>query len=84
TKLNALKESNDAHYCAALFQYFREFCIQYHQWVCLIAADNKHKITIGEDVAVSTGMRNQCSIVAQESILAAANHDFSKLSLTLL
>ncbi|CAG8476256.1 14199_t:CDS:2, partial [Racocetra persica] len=31
---------------------------------------------------ISTDMQNQCSIVAQESTLAAADHDFSKLSLT--
>ncbi|CAG8650327.1 5584_t:CDS:2 [Racocetra fulgida] len=65
------KSSEDAHYCAALFRYFREFCIRYRQWACLISADDKHKIPIREDVAVSTG-----------STLAAADHDFSKLSLT--
>ncbi|CAG8696839.1 6367_t:CDS:2, partial [Gigaspora rosea] len=48
------KESDDAHYCAALFRYLREFCIQYHQWFSLIAADDKHKIPIGEDIVVST------------------------------
>ncbi|CAB4385605.1 unnamed protein product [Rhizophagus irregularis] len=75
------KNSDDAHYCAALFRYLREFCIQYHQWTCLISADDKHKIPIGEDVAVSTGVRNRRSMVAQDSILAAADHDFTKLSL---
>ncbi|CAG8759347.1 25591_t:CDS:2, partial [Racocetra persica] len=44
---------------------------------------NKYKISIKEDIAVSTGMQNQRSIVVQESTLAAADHDFSKLSLTL-
>ncbi|CAG8839082.1 14585_t:CDS:1, partial [Racocetra persica] len=77
------KNSEDAHYCAALFCYLREFCIQYRQWACLISADDKHKIPIGEDVAVSTGIRNRHSIVAQESNLVAADHDFAKLSLTL-
>ncbi|EXX55701.1 hypothetical protein RirG_223030 [Rhizophagus irregularis DAOM 197198w] len=76
------KNSDDAHYCAALFRYLREFCIQYHQWTCLISADDKHKIPIGEDVAVSTGVRNRRSMVAQDNILAAADHDFTKLSLT--
>ncbi|RIB08543.1 hypothetical protein C2G38_2211423 [Gigaspora rosea] len=76
------KHSEDAHYCAALFRYLREFCIQYRQWTCLISADDKHKIPIGEDVAISTGVRNRRSIVAYESTLAAADHDFTKLSLT--
>ncbi|CAB4376372.1 unnamed protein product [Rhizophagus irregularis] len=75
------KNSDDAHYCAAFFRYLREFCIQYHQWTCLISADDKHKIPIGEEVAVSTGVRNRRSLVAQDSVLAAADHDFTKLSL---
>ncbi|CAG8821300.1 23341_t:CDS:2, partial [Gigaspora rosea] len=44
------KSSEDAHYCAALFRYFREFCIRYYQWACLISANNKYKIPIGEEV----------------------------------
>ncbi|RGB40468.1 hypothetical protein C1646_753312 [Rhizophagus diaphanus] len=43
---------------------------------------DKHKVPIGEDVAVSTGVRNWYSMVDQNSILAAADHDFTKLSLT--
>ena len=50
------KNSDDAHYCAALFRYLREFCIQYNQWTCLISADDKHKVPIGKDVAISTGV----------------------------
>src|SRR2546421_9787386 len=76
------KNSDDAHYCAALFRYLREFCIQYRQWTCLISADDKHKVPIGKDVAVSTGVQNRRSIVTQNNTLAAADHDFTKLSLT--
>ena len=76
------KSSDDAHYCAALFRYLREFCIHYNQWTCIISADDKHKVPIGEDVAVSTGVRNRRSMVAQNSTLAAADHDFTKLSIT--
>ncbi|CAG8744303.1 35043_t:CDS:2, partial [Racocetra persica] len=38
----------------------------YCQWVCLISADDKHKIPIREDIAVSTDIQNRHSIVAQE------------------
>jgi hypothetical protein len=76
------KNSDDAHYCAALFRYLREFCIKYRQWTCLISADDKHKVPIGEDIEVSTGVRNRRSLVPQDSILAASDHDFTKLSLT--
>ncbi|CAG8797914.1 16269_t:CDS:1, partial [Racocetra persica] len=62
------KSSEDAYYCTALFKYLREFCIQYCQWTCLISADDKHKIPIRKDVAVSTGVRNRRTIVFQESI----------------
>jgi hypothetical protein len=76
------KNSDDEHYCAALFRYLREFCIKYHQWTCLISADDKHKIPIGKNVAVSTGVRNRHSMIIQDNVLAAADHDFTKLSLT--
>ncbi|PKB96042.1 hypothetical protein RhiirA5_435567 [Rhizophagus irregularis] len=36
---------------------------------------------IGVDVAVSTGVQNQRSMVAQNNILAAAYYDFTKLCL---
>ncbi|CAG8797671.1 13476_t:CDS:2, partial [Gigaspora margarita] len=78
---NIIFDFEDAHYCVALFRYLREFCIQYRQWTCLISADDKYKIPIGEDIAVSTDVQNQCSIVAYESTLAAADHNFAKLSL---
>ena len=77
------KNSDDAHYCAALFRYLREFCIQYRQWTCLISADDKHKVPIGKDIEVSTDIRNRHSMVSQDSILAASDHDFTKLFLTL-
>ena len=76
------KKSVDAHYCAALFRYLREFSIQYRQYVCFISADDKHKVPIGEGVPVSTGVRNRQSLAAQNSTLGAADHDFTKLSLT--
>jgi hypothetical protein len=76
------KNRDNAHYCAALFRYLREFYIQYHQWTYLISADDKHKVPIGEDIAVFTGVRNRRSIVDQNSTLAAADYDFTKLSLT--
>ena len=57
------KDHPDAHYCACLFRYPREFAILYHEYVCFIAADDKHKIPIGEGVATSTGVRNKKSLV---------------------
>jgi hypothetical protein len=76
------KDHPDAHYCACLFRYLREFAIFYHEYVCFIAADDKHKIQIGEGVATSTGVRNKKSLVGVNSTLVASDHDFTKLSLT--
>lgn len=76
------KKSVDAHYCAALFRYLREFLIQYQQWSCFISADDKHKVPIGESVPVSTGVHNRRSLTSQNNDLNASDHDFTKLSLT--
>ncbi|PKC15019.1 hypothetical protein RhiirA5_408735 [Rhizophagus irregularis] len=76
------KKSVDAHYCAAIFHYLCEFLIQYQQWACFISADDKHKVPIGEDVPVSTGVRNCRSLTTQKNDLNASDHDFTKLSLT--
>src|SRR6266498_4869187 len=76
------KDHPDAHYCACLFQYLREFAILYRNYVCFIAADDKHKVLIGEDVAISTGICNKKNIVSTNTILVASDHDFTKLSLT--
>jgi hypothetical protein len=76
------KNHPDAHYCACLFHYLREFAIVYRDYVCFIAADDKHKIQIGEGVATSTGVRNKKSLVGINSTLVASDHDFTKLSFT--
>jgi hypothetical protein len=76
------KDHPDAHYCACLFRYLREFAILYRNHVCFIAADDKHKVPIGEGITTSTGVCNKKNIVSTDTILAASNHDFTKLSLT--
>ncbi|GET65113.1 hypothetical protein GLOIN_2v1767477 [Rhizophagus irregularis DAOM 181602=DAOM 197198] len=76
------KEHPDSHYCACLFHYLREFAILFRNYVCLICADDKHKVPIGEGVATSTGVRNKKSMVLKEANLVACDYDFTKLSLT--
>ncbi|EXX55319.1 hypothetical protein RirG_226480 [Rhizophagus irregularis DAOM 197198w] len=46
-----------------------------------ICADDKYKVVIGEEVAISTGVRNRKSLIPDNTILAASDHDFTKLSL---
>lgn len=68
------KNSDDAHYCAALFRYLREFCILYRQWTCLISADDKHKVSIGDDVAVSTGVMKLSLTPSVKSLMIFLDH----------
>jgi len=76
------KSSEDEHYCRTIFKYEREFNIKYQDYACFISADDKHKVPIGEDVPVSTGVRNKKTLAPAEGEITAADHDFTKLSLT--
>jgi hypothetical protein len=76
------KEHPDGHYCAAIFRYLREFAIRFRNYIVFISADDKHKVAIGESVATSTGVRNRQTLVPENGILAACDHDFTKLSIT--
>ncbi|POG62444.1 hypothetical protein GLOIN_2v1882875 [Rhizophagus irregularis DAOM 181602=DAOM 197198] len=76
------KDHPDSHYCAGYFRYLREFAIKYRKFTVFICADDKHKVAIGEEVATSTGVRNRKSLIPDNTILAASDHDFTKLSLT--
>jgi hypothetical protein len=60
----------------------REFNIKYRDYACFISTDDKHKVPIGEDVPVSTGVRNKKTLAPAEGEITAADHDFTKLSLT--
>ena len=60
----------------------RLFAIRFRLYVCLIFADDKHKIPIGERVAVSTGVRNKKTLGSMDVNLSACDHDFTKCSIT--
>ncbi|EXX73995.1 hypothetical protein RirG_055230 [Rhizophagus irregularis DAOM 197198w] len=51
-------------------------------YVSFICADDKHKVSVGQGINTSTGVRNRKTIVFQETPLIACDHDFTKLSLT--
>ncbi|CAG8533354.1 17703_t:CDS:2, partial [Gigaspora rosea] len=44
------KSHVDFHYCQAIFKYIQHFVSKYRQFTCLIFADDKHKVPIGEEV----------------------------------
>ena len=42
------KEHDDAHYCAAIFKYAREFSLMNREHCTFLWTDDKHKISTGE------------------------------------
>ncbi|CAB4374501.1 unnamed protein product [Rhizophagus irregularis] len=74
------KDHSDSHYCARYFRYLCEFAIKYQKYTVFIYANDKYKVAIGEEVATSTGIRNRKSLISDNTILAASDHDFTKLS----
>ncbi len=76
------KDHLDAYYCACLFWYLHKFAIFYHNHVCFIAANDKHKILIEEGIVTSTGICNKKNIVSINTTLVVSDHDFTKLSFT--
>lgn len=41
-------EHPDAHYCAAMFRYLREFAIMYREYATFVSQDDKHNLKVGE------------------------------------
>jgi hypothetical protein len=76
------KSHPDSYYCAALFKYERQFAVKFRNYTAFICADDKHKIGIGDDIPVSTGVRNKATLSSTEVELTASDHDFTKCSLT--
>ncbi|CAB4401187.1 unnamed protein product [Rhizophagus irregularis] len=64
------------------YKYEREFNTKYQDYSCFISANDKHKVPIGEDVPVSTGVHNKKTLAPAEGEITVSDHDFTKLSLT--
>ncbi|RIA83659.1 hypothetical protein C1645_833474 [Glomus cerebriforme] len=56
-------------------EYLREFAILHRNHTCFIAADNKHKVPIGEGVATSTGVCNKKSMISTNAVLMHSFYD---------
>lgn len=74
----------DDHYCAALFQYAREYAVQFREYCHFICMDDKAKVDFGEPgLYASSGVRGKKSIVPTNSNLSCLDHDVqNKGSLT--
>ncbi|GES81792.1 hypothetical protein GLOIN_2v1788400 [Rhizophagus clarus] len=60
----------------------RLFAIKYCNYCSLICADDKHKVPIGEGIAITSGVRNKPSLVPTNMELTSSDHNFTKLLLT--
>lgn len=73
----------DAHFCAALFRYEREYAIRFRDISLFVCIDDKHKISVGEpNYPVAAVERGKEVIVSLNETFLVADHDFSKFSLT--
>lgn len=72
----------DAHFCAALFRYIREYAILFRSISMFVCIDDKHRIKVGEpNFPVAAAERGREVIVSINDTLAVGDHDFTKFSL---
>ena len=72
----------DAHYCAALFRYMREFAIRFRHLAIFASLDDKHRIKVGEpNYPVAAAERGRRVIVAESRTFEVGDHDFTKFSI---
>ena len=73
----------DVHYVAAIFKYLHELAIQVRSFCTMAFMDDKHLIKVGEPgCPVAAVDRGKAVLVAKDTPLTVADHDFTKLKLT--
>ena len=77
------KWHEDAHYCACLFRYLKEYAVMFKQYTNLVFKDDKHHCKVGEPglpvAAVERG--KQVVVSANGKRFSVADHDFTKCSI---
>ena len=72
----------DAHYCAALFRYIKEYAIQVRDLAFFVSLDDKHRIQVGEpNNPVAAAERGRRVLVAGNETFKVAYRDFTKFSI---
>lgn len=72
----------DAHYCAALFRYMREFALRFRDCSMFVSLDDKHRIKVGEpNYPVAAAERGRRVLVSQNQSFGVGDHDFTKFSI---
>ncbi len=76
------KFHHNAHFCAALFRYMKEYAIRFRDMSLFACIDDKHRVKVGEpDFPVAAAERGREVIVSMNDTLAVGDHDFTKFSL---
>ena len=76
------KHHEDAHYAACIFRYEREYAVLMKDFAMFVSIDDKHRIKVGEpDCPVASAERGRQVLVGSQSLLLAADHDFTKFSI---
>ena len=79
------KKHGDSLYASALFRYEKEFSLKYQSHVDFICMDDKHVCKVGEPgYPVAAMERGKAVIVSKDQSLQVGDHDFCKVSITLL
>ncbi len=76
------KSHPDAHYCAAIFRYMRDYAVKYRDISVFVCIDDKHRIKVGEpNYPVAAVERGREVIVSLNETFIVGDHDFCKFSL---
>lgn len=76
------KTHPDAHYCAAVFRYMRNYAVKYREVSVFCCLDDKHRIKVGEPgFPVAATERGREVIVSANDTYAVGDHDFYRFSL---
>ena len=71
----------DAHYCAAVFRYMKEFAISIRDLAFFVSLDDKHRIKIGEpNYPDAAAERGRHVLVGLNETFEVGDHDFTKFS----
>ena len=72
----------DAHYCASIFRYLRDYAIKYRDIATFVCIDDKHRVKVGEpNFPAAAVERGKEVIVSLNETFVVGDHDFCKFSL---
>lgn len=68
----------DAHYCAAILKYMKQFAIMFRDHTTLVSLDDKHNIKVGEPNFPVAAMDRGKEVLVGTDAKFVVDHDFTK------